>query len=143
MRKTIVDAGPLIAIFKKSDPDKAWATEMLRRLAAPIYTVEPVITEVAYFLQASGQPWIAFLDRLNKGKIVVPTSLADLSAAAIRLAESFPDADLADAAIVALYEKQADAIVVTLDTRDFSKYRTSKRKVIKFTSPETSRDFLR
>ena len=42
----------------------------------------------------------------------------------------------ADAAIVALYEKQTDAIVVTLDTRDFTKYRTSSRKVIRFTSPE-------
>ena len=98
---------------------------------------------MACFLQASGQPWVAFLDRLNKGKIVVPTSLADLGASAIRLAESFPDADLADAAIVALYEKQADAIVMTLDTRDFSKYRTSKRKVIKFTSPATSGDLPR
>ena len=140
MRKTIVDAGPLIAIFKKSDPDKEWATFTLRQLPAPIYTVEPVITEVAYFLQSAGQSWAPFLERLNSGNIVVPSSLEDLSAAAIHLAESYPDADLADAAIVALYEKQVNAIVVTLDTRDFNKYRTSKRKVIRFTSPDTSKD---
>jgi hypothetical protein len=27
MRKTIVDAGPLIAVLKKADADKAWAAD--------------------------------------------------------------------------------------------------------------------
>jgi hypothetical protein len=136
MRRTIVDAGPLIAVLKKSDPDKAWAEETLRRLPPPIYTVEAVLTEVAYFVAAAGGSWVPLLERLVRGEIVVAHPLSALAAAAIRVGSKYPSADLADAAIVGLYEQfNGDAIIVTLDHDDFTIYRTADRKLIDFVSP--------
>jgi predicted nucleic acid-binding protein len=136
MRKTIVDAGPLIAILKKDDPDKAWAEATLRRLPPPIHTVEPVLTEVAYFVAAAGGSWVPLMERLLKKEILVSHPLAALAPGAIRVGNKYPQADLADAAIVALYEQlDGEALVVTLDHDDFTVYRTADRRVIDFVSP--------
>lgn len=136
MRKTIVDAGPLIALLRDRDRDKEWAVNTLRSLPRPIHTVEPVLAEVAYFLHASGQPWRPLLDKVARGEIVIPFPSAVLAAGAARLGDKFPDADLADACLVALYEQLGGAaVVVTLDRSDFKVYRTADRKVINFLAP--------
>jgi predicted nucleic acid-binding protein len=136
MRRTIVDTGPLLAVLKTRDEDKEWAEQTLRQLPRPIVTVEPVLTEVAYFLHDSGQPWQPLVEKVVKGEIVIPFSTTELAAGAVRVADRFDCADFADACIVSLYEHlQAGAVVVTLDARDFKVYRTADRKVIRFLAP--------
>lgn len=139
MTKTIVDAGPLIAVLKKEDPDKEWVERVLQSLPKPLYTVEPVLTEVAYFVAAAGGDWTAILRKLMGGEFVIPQPLSALAAGAVRLGEAYPQADLADAAVVSLYEHfGGDAVVVTLDHNDFTAYRTADRKVVAFLSPKNS-----
>jgi predicted nucleic acid-binding protein len=54
-----------------------------------------------------------------------------------RLMKKYADfeMDFADACLVAMTEKVADLLVVTLDAKDFSVYRRHERQVVPFLSP--------
>jgi hypothetical protein len=45
MLAILMDAGPLTALLNPNDQWHAWARDTMRRLAAPLLTTEPVLTE--------------------------------------------------------------------------------------------------
>jgi predicted nucleic acid-binding protein len=61
---------------------------------------------------------------------IVPVLRDELDGVLARLRRFAPQMDLADGCLVVLAARDANAVVLTTDTRDFSTYR------IPFTSPE-------
>ena len=59
MRSIVVDAGPLIALFRRRDKHHDHVRQFLARVPARLVSTLPVITEVCHFLNAEGK--LAFL----------------------------------------------------------------------------------
>lgn len=128
MQSILVDAGPLIAIFKKSDRFHKKILAFFKSHQAPAVTTWPVVTEVCHFLGSAEKT--AFLTWIKLGGASVhPMSVADLDAL-IDLLNKYRDLpmDFADASLVWLADKTGIADILTLDRKDFSVYRLSNGK---------------
>jgi len=125
----LVDTGPLVAAIDAGDLHHAWAKAMLPSLSGRFITCEAVATEAAHLLDNDPVAMTALHGFLKRMEIV--SILRDeLDQVFARLKQYAPRMDLTDGCLVALAARDADAIVLTTDTRDFSAYR------IPFASPE-------
>ena len=131
--KTILDTGPLVALLNRADQHHAWALQALERLALPLWTCEPVLTEASY-LTGRGRE---ILHMLADGHIRIGLELEDQADAVGRLLTRYAGAmDLADACIVRMSELTAKCQVFTTDRRDFRIYRRNGREVIPLLAPK-------
>jgi predicted nucleic acid-binding protein len=46
----IVDTGPLVAFFDRSEQHHRWSTERIKELERPLLVCEPVLAEAIYLL---------------------------------------------------------------------------------------------
>jgi uncharacterized protein len=124
----LIDAGPLVALWDKASPAHGRYHRLLLD-AGPVlrlFTTWPCIAEAAHFLSAPRR-W-AMLSWIADGGVTVfpfdAAHLADMVPSMKRYTElPCTDMDLADAS---LYWLAADANVtrvLTIDIRDFSRYR--------------------
>lgn len=128
-RVVLVDAGPLIAAIDAGDPHHRWAKTTLPKLTGHLLTCEAVATEAAHLLDndpAALDALHEFLQRMD----IVPVLRDELDSVFARLKRFAPQMDLADGCLVALAARDAEAVVLTTDTRDFATYR------VPFASPE-------
>jgi predicted nucleic acid-binding protein len=125
---TLLDAGPLVALVHASDQDHVRCRTALGSIRRPLCTVWPVITEAMYLLDFSWQAQDAVWDMLEEERI----SLLSLDTSDVRrmreLMRKYRDLpmDMADAALVAVAERENITRVFTLDRRDFDVYRPAK-----------------
>ncbi len=134
--KIIVDAGPLVALFRGDDEYHEWALEVFGSLPPPLYTTEPAVTEAAYFLLSAGRSARRLLDWIESGDLKIPFQLTQEAAAVAGLMDKYSERmDLADATLVRLSELLGDCQVLTTDYSDFSIYRRHGRQVIPLLSP--------
>jgi predicted nucleic acid-binding protein len=124
----LVDTGLLVALFNRLDSHHATATAWMAQNHAPLLTVEPVLSETAYFLPAHLRAALARLAARGVLRVHTPdeTGLA-------RMAELFDkyqdqDPDWADVALIWLAEATGCNRIATLDIADFSVYRINGRK---------------
>lgn len=128
---TLVDAGPLVALIDRGEPDHVRCVEALSDLAAPMATTWPAFTEAMYLLGSAGG-WNGqetLWSLLRRGDLqFVPLEDPLLERSRI-LMEKYRDVpmDLADATLVAAAEALGTARIFTLD-RDFEVYRWRGRK---------------
>ena len=127
-RGVLVDTGVLVAVFNRSDPQHHAASGWLARNRLPLLTVEPVLSETAFFLPARLRAALAEL--ASRGVLKVHS--LDTAGHA-RMAELFAkyaaqDPDWADLALVWLAETTGVNQIATLDVADFSVYRINGRK---------------
>lgn len=101
-RNILADSGPLFALIHAGDPDHARAIQFAGSYAGLLTTTWPVVTEVAYLLAKYAGRGV---DRLL-GMVL----------------------DAEDASLVAVGERLGVLDVITLDRRDFSRYRTRARQ---------------
>jgi predicted nucleic acid-binding protein len=128
-RVIILDTGPLVAAIDAGDAHHRWAKTILPKLTGDIFTCEAVIAEAPHLLNNQPQAVDALEQFVARMQLV--TVLRDESEAIFAQMKRFaPQMDLADACLVTLAARHADAIVLTTDTRDFSIYR------VPFASPE-------
>lgn len=128
-RVVLVDTGPLVAAIDAGDSHHAWAKATLPKLTGRLLTCEAVASEAAHLLDNDPVAMASlhvFLRRME----IVPVLRDELDQVFARLKRYAPRMDLADGCLVALSARDADAVVLTTDTRDFSSYR------IPFASPE-------
>jgi predicted nucleic acid-binding protein len=128
-RVVLVDTGPLVAAIDAGDPHHRWARSTLPKLTGRLLTCEAVAAEAAHLLDNDAvalDSLHGFLERME----IVPILRDELAGVFARLKRFAPRMDLADGCLVALATRDADAVVLTTDTRDFSTYR------IPFASPE-------
>ncbi len=131
-RRAVVDTGPLVAIVRDREAAHARCVATLKVLRSPLLTSWPVITEAAWLLRREPGA-IQVIDRLVASGAV---RLVELEPHALSWAVEFMGryaslgAQLADASLMFLAEREGLETVFTLDRRDFSVYRTSDGRAL-------------
>ena len=133
----LLDTGPLVSFLADKADHGEWVREQWRRLAPPLLTCEPVLTEAAFLLKREGadtDPIFALLERgVVRVALRVDDELADLRTL-MRRYRNRP-MSLADACLVRLSELHSGGQVFTLDT-DFRVYRRHGNKAIPLLMPD-------
>lgn len=126
----LVDAGPLVALLDRGDPEHEACVAVLQTLRDPLITVWPAFTEAMYLLGRSWQAQKALWSRLETDALTL-APLDEADAPRMReLMEKYRDLpmDLADAALVRVAEREALTGIFTLDRKHFSIYRPGRRR---------------
>lgn len=128
----IVDSGPLVAFLDRTEREHERIAEVLKSIAPPLLTVEPVLTEVCFLLRRVAGAPEAVLRLLQQGLLKTPLLVTDEAEALERLMRKYADVpmSLADACLVRLAELDPRSRVLTLDS-DFRIYRTHRRRAIR------------
>ncbi|WP_422361479.1 type II toxin-antitoxin system VapC family toxin [Reichenbachiella sp.] len=131
MKSILIDAGPLIALFDRSDRYHTKALEFIKGFKGQLWTTWPVMTEVSHMLDFSTKTQVAFLTWIERGGF----RLFDLKKRHIgRLAEltkKFDDVpmDLADASLVIVAKENGQKEIATIDS-DFYIYRDIRNQYL-------------
>jgi uncharacterized protein len=121
----LIDTGPLVALLSVRDEQHSTCVTQLRELAPPLLTCWPVVTEAAWLLRR--QP--VAVKALFRGFASGLLRLLVLDEADLPHIEEFLrryrniGAQVADAALVHLAEREGIESIFTLDRRDFAVYR--------------------
>ena len=124
----LVDAGPLIALIHADDRHHEHCVAAFRDVTEPLGTVWSVLTEVMYLLNFSRKAQEALWEMLERGVVaLLPMENEELPRMR-ELMKKYRDLpmDLADAALVAVAERERIRRIFTLDRRDFEVYRPAK-----------------
>lgn len=129
MRNTLIDAGPLVALFSPSDIHHKRYKEVLAQCAPTgirLVTTWPCIVEAAYLLAALRR--FDLLRWIRLGGVMVypfePTHLEEMTNWMQQYAEHGKrEMDLADAALYWLAVETGITEIMTTDRNDFERYR--------------------
>ncbi len=128
----LVDAGPLIALVDRGEPDHDRCVKALSSLTAPMVTTWPAFTEGMYLLGSAGgfkaqESLWKVLDRGDLQLVPIDDAVRDRTQVLMAKYRDMP-MDLADATLVAAAEALGLTRIFTLD-HDFQVYRwKGKRK---------------
>jgi uncharacterized protein len=139
MTAWLLDTGPLVAFFDRSDADHKWAKEQWAQAPVPMLTCEPVLAEAVYLLREhAGLPGEKVLALFERKVITAPFSLEANAGPVAHLLEKYNDQGmkLADACLVRMSELKRNCRVFTLDKQEFQVYRRFERQVIPLVAPE-------
>jgi uncharacterized protein len=129
LQNIVVDAGPLIALFRASDRHHAAAMSFLNRTeSSALVTNLLVVGKVAAILSANHRNLVTCLNWVLENIEIDSQAGLDLPRA-IEIVEKYKDlpVDLADASLIALCERRGTHLVASLDS-DFEVYRLPKNK---------------
>ena len=130
MKRVLVDAGPLVAIFSPADRYHDSCVQSLASLPNQLFSCWPVIAEAAWLLRSSDAAVRLLLNGIAKEFIdVLP--LGNSEAAEIsKVLEKYRNLrpQLAAAALVYLAARESIDTIFTLDRRDFSVYRSARNR---------------
>jgi predicted nucleic acid-binding protein len=129
----LVDTGPLVALFDKSDDYHAACHAALKTLNPPLITTTPVLTEALYLLGFSWNVQDDLWEFITGSGLQVYDLNAGMLTACRELMRKYRDLpmDLADASLVTLADSEDIKTIFTLDHKDFRIYRTKKKKPFK------------
>lgn len=133
MTAWLLDTGPLVAFFDRSDADHEWAKAQWAKAPLPLLTCEAVLAEAAYLLrERAGLAPEKLLALFERGIICIPFRLEEHAALVARLLKRYRDRgmQLADACLVRMSELKRDCRVFTLDKAEFEVYRRFERLVV-------------
>lgn len=134
----LLDTGPLVAFFDRSDRHHEWAKEQWTRAPLPLLSCEAVMAEAAYLLEThAGLNPAKILALVERNIISLPFSLEQNAAPVARLLEGYRDQEmqLADACLVRMSELKRDCRVLTIDKGEFQIYRRFERQLIPIIAP--------
>lgn len=126
------DAGPLIALVDKGEPDHDACVACLPNLSGPMVTTWPAFAEAMYLLGEAGG-WRAqesLWSMLLQSDLEIAFQGPDDYERMRVLMHKYRDhpMDLADASLVRLAEERSLRDIFTLDERDFRTYRIRGRQ---------------
>ncbi len=123
-KRSLIDTGPLVALFNRNDEFHRRATVFLRDFRGVFLTTVPVVTETVYLLDFHPDAQLNFLRWLERGALRVEWAGKEDLGRIIQLFERYSDLpmDLADASLVALAERLDIREIATFDS-DFEIYR--------------------
>jgi hypothetical protein len=124
----LVDAGPLVALLHRDDQHHKKCVEALTEIRDPLVTVWPALTEAMYLLNFSWRAQDALWELVLEETIRLLPVEADDHRRMRDLMKKYRmlPMDLADAALVAVAERERIRRIFTVDRRDFSLYRPAK-----------------
>jgi predicted nucleic acid-binding protein len=133
----IIDTSPLVAFLDKSDRFHQWTVETWKKLRAPLFTCEAVITESCFLLQNIYGSENPILSLLESEVIKISFNLSEEVPEIKQLMKQYKSVpmSLADACLVRMSELTRGSSVFTLDS-DFRIYRQYKNQVIPVIMPE-------
>jgi len=134
MKSILVDAGPLIALFSVNDHHHARYNELVRVQSDEglrLLSTWPCIVEASYLLSDINR--FALLEWVELGGLTISHFEAGDLGSILSLMKTYTEAgkiemDFADASLVWLASETGINEVMTVDARDFSRYRTSDGK---------------
>ena len=132
MQSTLIDAGPLIALFDRDDKYHPKIVEFLKVQSSQLVSTWPVLTEVTHMLDFSVRAQLDFLRWVHRGGLDIhQLSVHDLERV-IALTETYRDRpmDLADASLIVTAEHRGIEDIISID-RDFDVYRTHDKKYVR------------
>jgi predicted nucleic acid-binding protein len=124
----LLDAGPIVALFDETDPFHAHFHDMLGAGVHPLslHTTWPCVAEASHMLgditRLEMLKWVGL-----GGAVVFPFDAADLLDMTEQMLRYTQQPrmrmDLADASLLWLAQQSGVTTILTLDVRDFSRYR--------------------
>ncbi len=131
-KQAVVDTGPLVATVRKREKSHKKCVTALKPLRSPLLTCWPVLTAAAWLLRddPGGIKAIGGLVQCGSVRVV------ELDAAALDWIIAFLEryaslgAQMADAAVMYIAEREGIDTVFTLDRPDFSVYRTTDGRAL-------------
>jgi uncharacterized protein len=131
MKNTLIDAGPLIALFNKNDKYHEKTKEFIKSYKGFLITSWPVITEVCHMIDFNIGAQIDFLKWIKLGGLKVEDIKTEEIDKIIMLSEKYSDVpmDLADATLIILSERLGIKEIITIDS-DYYIYRTTEREML-------------
>jgi len=129
MQRILIDSGPMIALFDKSDEYHLAAKEFIETNTSELLTSLASVTETMYMLDFNKNAQFDFLEWLLRGAVqIIDIEIDDLDRIKVLL-KMYQDLpmDFADACLVYIGEKFNISDIATID-RDFSIYRLHDRK---------------
>lgn len=120
MNRVLVDAGFLVALFRRNDRQRAAARDYLMAHRHPLATVSAVIVESCLFLDVRGKSEL--LQWVQRGGMAVfePPVSAYPAIEALILKYADRDLDFTDAALIWLAFESGLREVLTADEKDFA-----------------------
>lgn len=118
MKRLLVDAGPLIALFDKDDQHHQRVMSQLERFEEILVTTWPVMTEVSHMLGFSIRAQLDFLHWTTDGGLeIYPLTDHDFYRLC-ELTETYQDVpmDLADASLVVVSEHLNTDRILSIDS---------------------------
>ena len=124
MKKILMDSGPLIALFDRSDKYHLASVDFIRNNNKELITTIASITEALHLLSFSREAQIDFLAWIDAGALTIASIALDDFNRIKELTTKYADLpmDFADACLVLLGEKLNISHIATID-RDFDVYR--------------------
>lgn len=132
MKRTLIDSGPLIALFDSSDKYHPKTLEFIQKNKSLLITTIASVTETLHLLDFNRNAQIDFLEWISRGAVEIHNIENSDFKRIKELTEKYRDLpmDFADSCLVLLAEKLGIDTIATID-RDFSIYRINDRKTFK------------
>jgi predicted nucleic acid-binding protein len=127
----LIDSGPLIALFDRSDRFHEPILEFLKSFEGKLVSTWPVLTEVSHLLDFNLKAQIDFLRWIERGAVEVAELVREDLEGIVEMMERYMNVpmDLADATLLYVAQKEAIGRIITID-RDFDIYRMGKNEVM-------------
>jgi predicted nucleic acid-binding protein len=125
----LIDSGPMVALIDADDQHHAACIAALKKIRQPLGTVWPALTEAMYLLPDQPKGQDALWEAVVRGTIqLLPVGPPDVP----RIRELMRKyvnrpMDLADAALLAVAERERIVKFFTIDRKDFAVYRLHGR----------------
>lgn len=132
MKNTLIDAGPLIALFDKDDAYHRIVVSFMKEYEGQLISSWPVITEVCHLLSFNIAVQIDFLEWIQRGAIQLANIDSIHLQRIIELSRKYANVpmDLADSSLLVLSELLQIHNIITIDS-DYYIYRTKNKKMLK------------
>ncbi|MEP2446690.1 MAG: PIN domain-containing protein [Balneola sp.] len=129
MISTLIDAGPIIALFDKDDQYHQQVMDFMKNFRGRLVSTWAVLTEVSYMLDFNKQTQLDFIDWVGEGGIEL-FNLEQWQLTKVReIMYRYSDlpADFADASLLATAEAKNIDSIISLDS-DFAVYKLNSGK---------------
>ena len=128
---TLVDSGPLIALFDRSDRYHDRVLEFLKGFDGKLLSSWPVLTEVSHMLSFNLRVQLDFLEWISRGAVEVASIEQREITSILAYMRRYLDVpmDLADASLIHLAEREGIETILSID-RDYYIYRTEGRRML-------------
>ena len=122
---TLIDTGPLVALFDPKDADHAGCHEVLRDIEGTLYTTEAVLTETFHMLDPASRAAAGIKQFVLDGYLRLLALDQPRLVRCFEYMAQYQDLpmDFADATLVASAEALDTRRIFTLDFADFGVYR--------------------
>ena len=129
---TLIDSGPLIALFDRGDRHHERVKTFLKTYDGKLLTTWPVLTEVSHMLDFNLHAQLDFLRWVELGGVELYEIAQKELTEMIELMQKYSDIpmDLADASLMYIAHKEGIDTIVSIDS-DFDIYRTLKKSFLK------------